>query len=462
MRKSVILFFLILICLQLNAQKTIVLEKIRCYDINQPLSYYLNSPKTASTIASQLNQSLLTYLKAPLADTSSLPLEFIDFKYVPPDIRPDYKNRDTNMLHLYIDLFESDPYYYFRRNKDKDFDSSTIKKTKTVFIMRALILDANLKIRNAETLDLLIAEAETPGIGNKVNSGIQLVDLAVTEKTFTEFFKMATDLLLNTKNPLSSVELKLQPAYMYDNYLLPKTAGRPRIYATENKDIVSYHYNAENELIRFGKAEYEEIRIRGKNAQKYPDIIMKAINETEHMRTSDFVFLNQHCRDVLRDKDYYIKMITQIDPAQIPEQQELLFTNFLEGDIQYLFSDKDTLARFSVIKKVTERNNIVSRKLIGNGVDTGIVYTSPYREMGTASDWRVVYNYILIGKLQGLPFRIKCSGVESNLKEFYIKDKLVCIADGKFYPKKFVVFDASLSGEFLNQLFAIGFNRFLE
>lgn len=462
MRKSILLFFLISFCHRLSAQKTIVLEKIRCYDINQPLNYYLRNPKTAATITSQLNQSLLKHLKMPLSDTSQLPLELIDFKYVPPDIRPDYKNRDTSILHLYIDLFESDPYYYFRRNKDKEFDSATIKKTKTVFILRALLLDASQKLYKAETLDLLIGEAETPAIGNKVNNGIQLVDLAVTEKTFTEFFKTAMDLLLNTTNPLSSVQLNLQPAYMYDNYLLPKTTGRPRIFTTENKDITGYHYNAENELIRFGKAEYEEIRIRGKNAQKYPDAIMKSINETEHMRTSDFVFLNQHCRDVLRDKDYYIKMITQVDPAQIPEQQELLFTNFLEGDIQYLFRNTDTLARFSVLKKVTERTNLVSRKLIGNGIDTGTVYTSPYNGISNSSDWRVVYNYVLNGTLQGLPFRIKCSGAESNLKEFFVKDKLVCIADGKFYPKKFVVFDASLSGEFLNQLFAIGFNRFLE
>ena len=220
MRKSILLFFLISFCHRLSAQKTIVLEKIRCYDINQPLNYYLRNPKTAATITSQLNQSLLKYLKMPLSDTSQLPLELIDFKYVPPDIRPDYKNRDTSILHLYIDLFESDPYYYFRRNKDKEFDSATIKKTKTVFILRALLLDASQKLYKAETLDLLIGEAETPAIGNKVNNGIQLVDLAVTEKTFTEFFKTAMDLLLNTTNPLSSVQLNLQPAYMYDNYLL--------------------------------------------------------------------------------------------------------------------------------------------------------------------------------------------------------------------------------------------------
>ncbi|MEN9686596.1 MAG: hypothetical protein RLZZ28_2382, partial [Bacteroidota bacterium] len=74
----------------------------------------------------------------------------------------------------------------------------------------------------------------------------------------------------------------------------------------------------------------------------------------------------------------------------------------------------------------------------------------------------VVFDYILSGKIGQHSFVIKCSGFKNNLKEIYLDEKIACIAQGKFSPEKFVLFNASLSPEILNQLFMIGFNRFLE
>ena len=73
-----------------------------------------------------------------------------------------------------------------------------------------------------------------------------------------------------------------------------------------------------------------------------------------------------------------------------------------------------------------------------------------------------MYDYIASGKMGDLDFEIKCSGFRNTIKEIYLDKKLICIAQGKYSPEKFVIFDASLSPEMLNRLFMIGFNRFFE
>lgn len=461
MRKLFSCLLPVLFVQSLPAQKKIILEKFRCYNQNIPVNSYLGNPAIRQVIASRLNQTLFTHFTASLADTTDIPVEFLDFNRTVPGIRPDFAGRDTNTLHLYIDFIEAAPYYFFRSKNRYPADSGMVQRARTVFMMEASLLDAGKKIRFNESLDLVINVAETAAIGNLMGRGIQTNELAVTEKTFEELIRTGMDMLLNPANDLSMAELKLQPAFLYDNYLLPKTVNQPRIYTTQNKNITSYRLQNRNELIRFEEPEYEEIRIKGKKAEKYPEALTSAIRLTDDFSGSEYVFLNQPARDVLRNRNYLIKMTTQIDPSNIPMEKELLFTNFLQGNFHYLFLEKDTLACFSVLKDIAEPANKLSRKTIGNGIDTAVRYASPF-QLQKAGDWMVVYAYVLNGSLKGLPFRIKCSGAMKNLKEIFVADKLVCIAQGKFYPEKFVLFDASLSPELLNQLFLIGFNRFLE
>jgi hypothetical protein len=73
-----------------------------------------------------------------------------------------------------------------------------------------------------------------------------------------------------------------------------------------------------------------------------------------------------------------------------------------------------------------------------------------------------VYAYLVKGQIGKHRFSIKCSGFGNTVKEIYLDDTLICIAQGKFSPEKFVFFDASLSPELFNQLLMIGFNPFFE
>jgi hypothetical protein len=58
--------------------------------------------------------------------------------------------------------------------------------------------------------------------------------------------------------------------------------NQPRIFVTTAKNISTYRYKETGEMIRMGEAVYEEILLKGKKAQKYPDDITAAIKKTPH------------------------------------------------------------------------------------------------------------------------------------------------------------------------------------
>lgn len=460
MRKITICLLVLLLTERLPAQKKVILEKFRCYNMNNPVLSYLGSSDIRKTISIQLHQALQQQ-QLYLADTSGFEVELLDFNFVEPVIKPGYTDTDTGNLHVYIDFIEIDPYYFFRSGEYQSEDSSLIKRVKTVFLLTTRFFAADKKPLNKETLAIAIGEATTPGIGNAYNTGIRFTDLTVTPKIFTDLLKTAGAMLLRPDNDLSMIELRLQPAYYADNYLLPKTSHKPRIFVTANNNISSYRLGNQTEMIRTGEAIYVEIRLKGKKAEKYPDDLTAAIKASPRVSISDYVFLRQEGRDVARDRNYLIQLVTQVDPANIPQDRSHLFTNFLPGDFHYLFHEKDTLARFSILKQVREKNNKLYPNLLSNGYDSSNLYSLP-APVSSAKEWSVVYNYILNGSFAGMPFQVKCSGADNTVREILLAGKLVCIAQGKYRPEKFVVFDASLSAERLNQLFLISFNRFLE
>ncbi len=445
----------------LPAQQKIVLEKFRCYDQNTTLTNYLYNHEVRKTIAVQLNKILLQYRKIPLADTTDINVELLDFTRIVPEAKPDFKDKDPDNAHLYIDFVEADPFYFFRGLRTYPADSAMITNVKTVFAVKATLFSSAKVQLSSESVNLLISVAETPGIGIRYSNGIRFTDLAVIPKTFTEILKTGFTFALDSASDMASVQLKVQPAYYSDNFIAARTHGRTRTFVANNKGVLSYQLGDHTELLRLAEPIYEEIRIKGKKAEKYPEQLTAAIKASSNFSGSDYVFLRQEARDVLRDKNYLVKLVTQVNPLAIPADESLLFTNFLSGSHHYLFLEKDTLASFSILKQVTEKTNKVFPDLVYNGYDTASVVRLPV-PINRSADISVLYTYVINGSLQGMPFRIKCSGNRNTLKEIFLGDKLVCIAQGKFIPEKFVLFDASLSSEKLNQLFIIGFNRFLE
>jgi hypothetical protein len=305
-------------------------------------------------------------------------------------------------------------------------------------------------------LSIAVSEALNSGIGTLYHNGIQFSELSVLPKTFAEFFRTASGMVLDPDNKLSLVEIQLAPAYWADNYIMPVLGNYPRVLVTNQAGFSSYTYQNKKELIRMADPVYEEIVLKGRNAPDYPESLTQAIRNADHYSRSDFVFLKQDARDVLRDKNYQIKLVSQIDPQNVPEDRNLLFTGFLPGPYQLLLRGKDTLAVFNIESNIREAGRKYFSKIY-NGIDSETMQPVA----NNPSEWPVQTNYLLTGTLQQQPFQIKCTS-GNTVKEIYLNKKLVAVIQGKFRPDKFVLFDGSLSPELINALLILSCNRFLE
>jgi hypothetical protein len=440
----------------LRAQKTIVWEELRCFDNNKSLTADLQQAELGKLIASQLNHTLEKKYQLSLTDTNSIPLNFLDYNRVPPPVKPNFKDADTNHLHLYMDFLEVMPYRFFLNAENLPVDTSLQKRAKTVFVIETWIITADKKIVQHEALSIAVSEALNSGIGTLYHNGIQFSELSVLPKTFAEFFRTASGMVLDPDNKLSLVEIQLAPAYWADNYIMPVLGNYPRVLVTNQAGFSSYTYQNKKELIRMADPVYEEIVLKGRNAPDYPESLTQAIRNADHYSRSDFVFLKQDARDVLRDKNYQIKLVSQIDPQNVPEDRNLLFTGFLPGPYQLLLRGKDTLAVFNIESNIREAGRKYFSKIY-NGIDSETMQPVA----NNPSEWPVQTNYLLTGTLQQQPFQIKCTS-GNTVKEIYLNKKLVAVIQGKFRPDKFVLFDGSLSPELINALLILSCNRFLE
>lgn len=450
---------LLLFCISghfIFAQKTIVWEELRCFDNNKNLSEYLQNPDIIKKVAAQLNHTLEEKYHLSLTDTNSIKLSFLDYNRIPPPVKPNFKDADTNRLHLYIDFLEIMPYRFFLNEENASSDTAMQKRTKTVFIIESWIITSDKKMVQHEALSVVVSETLNSGMGTLFHNGIQFSELSILPTTLTEFFRTVSRMVLDPLNKLSLVEIKLAPAYWADNYIMPVLGNFPRTLAVTQKGISSYYYQNKKEMIRMDDPVYEQIILKGRNAPSYPESITKAIRNSAHFSKSDFVFLKQDARDVLRDKNYQIKLVIQIDPENVPQDRNLVFTDFLQGPYQLLLHDKDTLAVFSIETYVKEPGRKYFAKIY-NGYDNQSIYPVA----NSQSEWQVMTNYLVSGKIQQHDFQIKCTS-NNTLKEIYLDKKLVVIVQGKFSPDKFVVFDASLSPELVNTLIILSCNRFFE
>jgi hypothetical protein len=450
MKKTLLTLLICFFVQILPAQTRIILEELRCASLSPTMVYWKNE-EVRKTFAGQLNALLLKHWHLPLADTTTLNIR---------DLNEELKNQkqtqtivytDTPELHMFLEVFESSPAAFFNAASLTKEDSLLMKSTKTVFFLRVILNKGPMNIVLKDTLDILVSTGTSPGIG------IESPLVAMMPKGFTEMLKSGFDILLNPENDITQIQMKIAPAFISDNYVTSNAQKRPRVYVTVKKDISTYAFNDKREMIRMGEAVYEEIKLKGKKTEPLAPAMMDAIRNTAHYPISDYVFLKQDWRDVGEDRNYLLKMLVQIDPENPSRTLQHALTNFVAGNFHYLLHEKDTVAFFSVKTRVPDP----ARKLYANRVSNGFDSLS-IPIVAQENQWPFLYDYVVTGKISGQDFTIKCGGYGNTLKEIYLKDKFVAIAQGKFSPEKFVVFDASLSPELLKPLFMIGFNRFFE
>ncbi len=447
MKKKLHCTFIVLLTVSgLMAQKKVVLERLLCYSAQSRLENYWALTELKPAFASQLNTTLQKYFNASLTDSSLLKLKIIGPENT-PKLSFNFNTSDSNQLHLFLSIQEITPGEFFSFMNHHTIEETQMKLTKTIFRLGVTLVNNQKQLLVNNSINLLVHEGETPGIGIIDN------DHSLTSKGFIELLKVGFNFLLNPDEELVQAIIKVPPAFMVDNVITPMIKGKPRVYVREEKGIAAYPYFGGQQMIRMVDPVFRKLKLKGKNADTVSGNILTAIDKASNIRGSFFTFLEQDSRDVMRNRNYQLKLAAQM----VEKTEEGSFTIFLPGKVHYLFEAKDTVANFTIETNKTEPGKFLLLDRNWNGYDTSSISIFAQRKLTTPFDYR----YKLTGTIGRDLFTIKCSG-NNAIREIFLNDKLVVIAQGKFMPQRFVVFDASLSPELLNQLFVIGFARFFD
>ena len=199
-----------------------------------------------------------------------------------------------------------------------------------------------------------------------------------------------------------------------------------------------------------GEQLFDEIWVKRKLVDSTASpLLLNKIKETGNTASSDFIYLRQECRDVYQDKNYTIKIATEIDPYSTASSEKELFSNYLSGEVHLMLEGKDTAAIFSITKNKGDPYKRIYLDETTNGMDSSSIAKVSKKEF----PFQVGYDYQLTGKIRGERFTIQ-SFWNHEMKEMYLNNRLVGIVKGKTDPENFIIVDDSSNA-------SIAYNKFL-
>jgi len=352
-----------------------------------------------------------------------------------------------NEPQLNIDLIEYTTAEYIRQFDLDILDTLFVKEVKSVLRLLVNIKRAKEAPIFNSAIDIFIKVGITNGMG------IVAHNLPFSSKGFTEVLKKSMAILLDSTKTDAQIEVKAARVFIRDNFILDKLIDKPRVQVTSKNNISKFSYNNQQQIIRWGEQLYQNIILTGKNKTALPDSVLTAIKKEVTADNDNKLILIQDARDVVLDNNYLMSIIAYLDFDFIGNQK----VKIIKGSFNTLTLNKDTVARFSIENAVIDTSKKIFTQQITNGVDNKLNFTidSSGRTLSLAQD------YVIKGKIWNQSFKICISG-ERYLKEFYLEDQLVCVANGDKALERFVVLDESISNSLLNALLMIGFNSYLQ
>lgn len=448
-------FYFCIVCMILlvsaSSQTKVILEQFRTFSMVGPVMKYLNNEETKAVFLKQLNNNLLKHKNAQLTNNELRLIALPDLKQISTANVP-FTLADSSTWHMYLDLYEFETNTFYYAQPEYKEDSSLFKRTESVFQLGVLITNSTKEILLNEVMTICVSR------GNSNGFGVMAATPSLASKGFTDMLNLGLGRLLDPENKIGMIEVKAAPVFYVDNFILPRIGNYPVIQVSSKKDIASFKRGQTDEIIRLGEPFYEQLITKGKNKNIDDNsLVGKIIKNTGRINTSDFVQLRQESRDVLRDKNYTLKMLIEINPIFNYANENDAFTSFIPGIEHFLLTEKDTIAKFTIIKNTGL--GIWDRKIYLNKVSNGYDSTSIFFLQPNDVSRSMFSEYVIAGFLHNKAFMIMCSD-KNMLKEFHFDEKNVAVAMGKFLPERIAVFDASLDQEILNQLMIIGFSRF--
>jgi len=450
MKKLVYLLLFICIVFKLPAQNKVVVEAIRSFSMFGPSMYYLEDTAVQSSIKSKLSVILNKNFKLLLSN-QTLPIENYTSTEALKNNTIKFNIADTSTWHLFIEVYEYDPISFLTGSALEAPDSAIIAGSSSIFQISCILTNGLQEIISNQSVFAAISNTETAGFG------IRPKNIFLTKKSFASVVQVGLQMALNPDNETMVADIKTPAVYYADNFMMGHINNTSKILVNTVKDTWGYTVVGNQELLRMGEQLFDEIWVKRKLVDSSASpLLLKKIKETGNTASSDFIYLRQECRDVYQDKNYTIKIATEIDPYSTASSKKELFSDFLSGEVHLMLEGKDTAAIFGINKNIGDANKQVYVDKTTNGMDSSSVAKVSKKDF----PFQVTYDYQLTGKIRGERFTIQ-SFWNHEMKEIYLNNKRIGIVKGKTDPENFVIDNDLSNASIIKELLLIAYNKFL-
>ena len=452
------LFSFCMVAVPSAGQQQVKLEEIRCYSAVGPLPDYLRDQAMNVSLASQLQQILYQERSWRLTDSLQLPVSFpelVDLKKEKPLV---IKDKNSSLLHLWIDFFEMQPSVFFSATGEYAPDTVIARRSSSVIKIIFYLVNSKNELVEKNELDLSFTQAESPAIGFLFN-GMLIEDrpyfLPTTARGFSEAFLQGMKIIFNRDNTASLIELKVPPAYFYNNFIPSSSQKNPDILRPELKNnAFRFTYNGGSQLLRNGDQEVTEVWVNTKKSEKFPGSVFDTLKLLRKLGENDFLCLQHVMRDVLNDKTYDARFFSIANQETVMEGAFPL----VQKRIHYLLQNTDTVAYFTAkYKPRLDETDMIWLNRSYNGIDSATVFNLEpvFRSYPLATEFE------LSGIVLGQPFFIRIRGRYHFWKDIGLNNQIVMRVQGINLPERILMTQAIADSRTMNLLLLLAYSPVL-
>lgn len=428
-----------------NAQNVIQQGNFQCISLQGPLMYYWNNPNITAQFTKDLSKELLDKRGYTLNTNM---VSFSILKSIADFSNPSNGQQPNSLIHF--KLAEYPASLYLSKYYPELLNDSTQEKIQSILLLEMSIQNKNAAFEFSKRLEIFIKQNKARGIG------IPFSNLHLTGKAFSELMKKSLEIILDSTNFNEQIELKVSPPMMGDNFIIGAISNLPKITIESQGLFSKYRLNNQSELIRWDEQRYQEIILRGKNRTVLPPLINNALTEiTKEFPQSVYVYLLQDARNIVLNRNYQLAIPARVASAGEYTISALPLIEPLPGPVHVLQLEKDTIATFSIATNKKQSNQKYSPYISTNGFDSSsaVIISDQNKDLVYSS------MFSLTGKIRDQSFRIE---VGEFFRDIYLNEKRVLIIGGMQQPDRMVIFDSTLSNDFINELILLSYNRFFQ
>jgi len=450
MKRLLYICLLLLAGFKVPAQNKVIVESIRSFSMFGPTMNYLEDTSVRSSISAKLSAILNKNYKLVFSNTP-LPIQIFTNSDGLKNNTATFSSSDTSTWHLFVEVYEYDPLSFLSGATLETSDTAIIAAASSVIQISCILTNGLQEIVNNQTVYAAVSNTETAGFG------IRPKNIYLTKKSFTSVVQVGLQMVLDPNNETVVMDIKAPNVYYGDNFMMGQIKNTSKIIVQTIKDSWSFGLLGNGEVLRMGEQLFDEIWIKRKLVDSSAsELLLKKMKETGNTASSDFIFLRQECRDVYQDKNYTIKIATEIDPYSEATSKKEIFSDFLPGLVHMMLQGKDTAAVFSIQKNTGDPYKQVYLDKTTNGIDS----SSTGRVSNKEYPFQITYDYQLTGKIRGEQFTIR-SFWNNEMKELYINNRLISIVKGKTDPENFIITKELTDSTMMKELLLIAYNKFL-